>query len=426
VPEQGHDPALIAALSDAVDRDPGSIPLRLHLAALLLPMDAVRALEHYAAALEGEPANVDALRGAAQAASASGQEQRAEGYRRLLQALGEAAQPKDVPASPGGAADEAEDARAAHSEPAEEHRERVPAHGEQPATPWWEAVEPGLTLSAVGGMEEVKRKINLAFLAPLRSPALREAYGKSLRGGLLLYGPPGCGKTFLARAVAGELGARFLVIGLQDVLDLWLGESERRLHDIFESARRHAPCVLFFDELDAMGQKRSQLRGSAGRNVINQLLAELDGFSPNQGVFVMGATNHPWDVDVALLRPGRFDRLALVLPPDATAREVILAYHLRDRPLAQIDIRALARATEGLSGADLARLCEAAAELAIERALATDKVGPIDTEDLEQARLQTRPSTRGWFETARNFALFANQGGLYDDLLAYMRERRLL
>jgi SpoVK/Ycf46/Vps4 family AAA+-type ATPase len=275
-------------------------------------------------------------------------------------------------------------------------------------------------------MEEVKRKINLAFLAPLRSPALREAYGKSLRGGLLLYGPPGCGKTFLARAVAGELGARFLVIGLQDVLDLWLGESERRLHDIFEAARRHAPCVLFFDELDAMGQKRSQLRGSAGRNVINQLLSELDGFSPNQGVFVMGATNHPWDVDVALLRPGRFDRLALVLPPDGAAREAILAYHLRDRPLAQIDLGALARATEGLSGADLARLCEAAAELAIEGAMATDRVGPIGFDDLERARLQTRPSARGWFETARNFVLFANQGGLYDDLLTYMREHRLL
>jgi AAA+ superfamily predicted ATPase len=417
------DPAVIAALTEALDRDPGSLPVRLHLAALLLPTDPETALEHYAVTLEHDPASLDALRGAAEAAAASGQEQRAEGYRRLLQALGST--PPDDEHPPAGPPPEPMEEESAAA-PREGQKERVPAHADAPAAPWWEAVEPGLTLAAVGGMDDVKRNINLAFLGPLRSPALREAYGKSLRGGLLLYGPPGCGKTFLARAVAGELGARFLVIGLQDVLDLWLGESERRLHEIFEMARRNSPCVLFFDELDAMGQKRSQLRGSAGRNVINQLLSELDGFSPNQGVFVMGATNHPWDVDVALLRPGRFDRMALVLPPDATAREVILAYHLRGRPLGQVDLPTLARATEGFSGADLARLCEAAAELAIERALATETVGPIGMEDLQRARRQMRLSTRGWFETARNFVLFANEGGLYDDLLDYMRERRLL
>ena len=409
------DPAVIAALTEALKRDPESLPVRLHLAALLLPTDPVTALEHYAVTLEHEPARLDALRGAAQAAAASGQEQRAEGYRRLLQALEAGGQP---PA-------EVQSERA-KEESAEGEKQRLPADGEEPAVPWWEAVEPGLTLAAVGGMDDVKRKINLAFLGPLRSPALREAYGKSLRGGLLLYGPPGCGKTFLARAVAGELGARFLAIGLQDVLDLWLGESERRLHEIFETARRNAPCVVFFDELDAMGQKRSQLRGSAGRNVINQLLSELDGFIPNQGVFVMGATNHPWDVDVALLRPGRFDRMALVLPPDANARQSILDYHLRGRPLGKVDLPALARATDGFSGADLARLCEAAAELAIERALATETVGPIAMEDLQRARGQMRLSTSGWFETARNFVLFANEGGLYDDLLEYMRQRRLL
>jgi SpoVK/Ycf46/Vps4 family AAA+-type ATPase len=409
------DPAVIAALTEALKRDPESLPVRLHLAALLLPTDPATALEHYAVTLEHEPARLDALRGAAQAAAASGQEQRAEGYRRLLQALEAGGQP---PA-------EAQSERA-KEESTEGEKQRLPADGEEPAVPWWEAVEPGLTLAAVGGMDDVKRKINLAFLGPLRSPALREAYGKSLRGGLLLYGPPGCGKTFLARAVAGELGARFLAIGLQDVLDLWLGESERRLHEIFETARRNAPCVVFFDELDAMGQKRSQLRGSAGRNVINQLLSELDGFIPNQGVFVMGATNHPWDVDVALLRPGRFDRMALVLPPDASARQSILDYHLRGRPLGKVDLPALARATDGFSGADLARLCEAAAELAIERALATETVGPIAMEDLQRARRQMRLSTSGWFETARNFVLFANEGGLYDDLLEYMRQRRLL
>jgi SpoVK/Ycf46/Vps4 family AAA+-type ATPase len=417
------DPAVIAALTDALQRDPGSLPVRLHLAALLLPTDPAAALEHYAVTLEHDPASLDALRGAAQAASASGQEQRAEGYRRLLQALEGAPHAGERPAvesDPEAGKEESSEA------PTGGEKERLSAHGQPAAAPWWEAVEPGLTLAAVGGMDDVKRKINLAFLGPLRSPALREAYGKSLRGGLLLYGPPGCGKTFLARAVAGELGARFLVIGLQDVLDLWLGESERRLHEIFEMARRNAPCVLFFDELDAMGQKRSQLRGSAGRNVINQLLSELDGFSSNQSVFVMGATNHPWDVDLALLRPGRFDRMALVLPPDAAAREAILTYHLRGRPLARVDLPALARATDGFSGADLARLCEAAAELAIERALTTETVGPIGMEDLERARRQMRLSTGGWFETARNFVLFANEGGLYDDLLEYMRERRLL
>jgi SpoVK/Ycf46/Vps4 family AAA+-type ATPase len=117
---------------------------------------------------------------------------------------------------------------------------------------------------------------------------------------VLLYGPPGCGKTFLARAVAGELGARFFALGLNDVLDMWLGESERRLHDAFAAARRAAPCVLFLDELDALGQKRSHLRRSAGRNVVNQLLAELDGAqADNEGLFVLAATNHPWDVDTS-------------------------------------------------------------------------------------------------------------------------------
>jgi SpoVK/Ycf46/Vps4 family AAA+-type ATPase len=129
---------------------------------------------------------------------------------------------------------------------------------------------------------------------------------------------------------------------------------------------------------------------------------------------------------VALLRPGRFDRMALVLPPDANARQSILDYHLRGRPLGKVDLPALARATDGFSGADLARLCEAAAELAIERALATETVGPIAMEDLQRARGQMRLSTSGWFETARNFVLFANEGGLYDDLLEYMRQRRLL
>src|SRR5439155_6627579 len=165
---------------------------------------------------------------------------------------------------------------------------------------------PDVTLADVGGLDHVKRQLQTSFLGPMRNPKLRRMYGKSLRGGLLLYGPPGCGKTFLARAVAGELHAHFFAIGLHDVLDMWLGKSEQNLHNVFESARRNTPCVLFLDEVDALGMKRSNLSHSAGRNVVVQLLSELDSTrDDNEGVFVLGATNQPWDIDPALRRPER-------------------------------------------------------------------------------------------------------------------------
>jgi SpoVK/Ycf46/Vps4 family AAA+-type ATPase len=260
----------------------------------------------------------------------------------------------------------------------------------------------------------------------MRNPELQAMYGTSLRGGLLLYGPPGCGKTFLARAVAGELGARFFAVGLHDVLDMWLGQSERRLHAVFDAARRHAPCVLFLDEVDALGLKRSHLSHSAGRGVVVQLLSELDSMvSENRGVFVLGATNQPWDLDPALRRPGRFDRMLLVLPPDEPAREAIIEHHLRDRPTADIDARKVARLTDGYSGADLRLVCESAAELALEASLASGTPRPIDNADLERAAREVKPSTRPWFDVAKNYALFANADGTFDDLLAYMRQHRL-
>ena len=402
------DPELLKALGEAVERDPESVPLRLHLAGLLLASGAeAAALEHYAFVLSRDPANVEALRGARQAAAAVGDVARAEGYQRLLDALG---------GTGGSAAGD------------ESQREEPVKAQDDPLKPgWWDAEFPTLRLEDVGGMEEVKRRLNVAFIGPLRNPEVLRAYGKAVRGGLLLYGPPGCGKTFIARATAGEIGARFMPIGLNDVLSMWLGESERHLHELFEAARRNAPCVLFFDELDAIGQRRSQMRHSAGRNVVNQLLAEMDGVgNVNEGVFVLGATNHPWDVDSALLRPGRFDRLALVLPPDEPARVAILRHHLKGRPVTDVDLDRLAARTDGFSGADLAHLCDTAVEYALEESLSGGAVRQVTDRDLERALKELRPSTRAWFETARNFVLFANDGGLYDDLQTYMRRRRLL
>jgi SpoVK/Ycf46/Vps4 family AAA+-type ATPase len=224
--------------------------------------------------------------------------------------------------------------------------------------------------------------------------------------------------------VAGEIGARFMNVGISDVLNMWIGESERRLHELFENARRRAPTVLFFDELDALGQRRTEIRGAAIRTTINQLLSELDGFGGrNDQVFFLAATNHPWDIDPALRRPGRFDRLVFVAPPDLPARQNLLELKLKGRPIAnRIDYARLLKASEGFSGADLAAVVELATELTIQKSLKQKKDGVIDDEALIAALKDTEPSTRPWFETARNYALYANEGGTYDELLPHLKK----
>jgi SpoVK/Ycf46/Vps4 family AAA+-type ATPase len=207
---------------------------------------------------------------------------------------------------------------------------------------------------------------------------------------------------------------------------MWVGSSERNLHGVFDTARRNRPCVLFFDEIDAIGQKRTQLRSSgAMRGVVNQFLSELDGASTdNDGLFVLAATNHPWDVDPALLRPGRFDRMLLVLPPDEGARAAILRLHLRGKPTEALDLARIVRSTDGLSGADLALICDHATERALAASLESGDVRPITQADLLDGVRHVRPSVQPWLEVARNFAVYGNDGGAYDDLLAYLKRRR--
>ena len=442
------EPTVLNSLRKAVDAMPDDVPLRLHLATMLLQAgQRDEAIRQLGAVLQRDPGNAQAL----------------GLLREPDPAPAEAADPPPadppvisperpgIPAPPplsasgpdaGPGPDAGGPGKPSHydwSQAEDELRDVLPAMfvgdgdtadsasaGIDEADAY-DTEHTGLTLADVAGMTEVKQRLEAAFLAPMRNPDLRRLYGKSLRGGLLLYGPPGCGKTFIARAVAGELGARFIAVSFADIIDMFVGQSERNIHELFEIARRNAPCVLFLDEVDAIGQKRSQLRHTPMRSAVNQLLLELDDISGNnEGVFLLAATNHPWDVDSALRRPGRFDRTLLVLPPDAAAREGVFRYHLKDRPVAGIDLAKLARQTDGYSGADIAHICETAAERALMDSVRRGEPRMIGTPDLEAAIAEVKPSLGAWFDTARNVALFANEGGTYDDLAAYLRKRRLI
>lgn len=273
----------------------------------------------------------------------------------------------------------------------------------------------------VGGMEVVKDDIRMKIIHPLKNPKLFEAYGKKAGGGVLMYGPPGCGKTLLARATAGEIDATFFSVGLHQVLNMYIGESENKLHAIFGLARKAAPSVLFFDEIDALAADRRDMRQSAGRGIINQFLAELDGAEDqNDGVLVLGATNAPWHLDGAFLRPGRFDRMLFVPPPDTLAREEIAAIQIRDKPIVGFAPKELAKRTEGFSGADMKAVFDLATEAALTEAMKKGSVVPVNEKMVAKAAKSVRPSTKKWFESAKNYALYANQSGFYDDVLAYL------
>jgi len=280
-------------------------------------------------------------------------------------------------------------------------------------------------IADVAGMDAVKQRLDTTFFGPLRNPSIASLYGVTPGGGILLYGPPGCGKTYLARAVAAEIDAQFLAATLADLYSPWLGEAEQNVQALYDEAARRAPCVVFLDEVDAIGQRRSALKGSAARGAVNQLLVAMDG-AAEVGVLTIAATNHPWDVDPALRRPGRLDRMVLVEPPDRAARVEVLQVHLRDRPTETLDLGTVADATHRFSGADLAHVCTTAVQTALADALRTGVARPVTTTDLLAAARDVSPSTPAWFDTARTVVRWAGRGGEYDDLRAFMRREKLL
>lgn len=283
--------------------------------------------------------------------------------------------------------------------------------------------EEPVTFADVGGLADVKKRIHRKIILPFSKPSLFQRFKRRVGGGILLYGPPGCGKTLMARATAGECGAHFYNVSIADVLDMYIGESERRLHEVFEVARANTPAVLFFDEVEALGGKRQYAREATASKLVSQFLAEMDGFTQDMaGVLVLAATNVPWAVDPAFRRPGRFDRVQFIPPPDKPARADILQMLLSGRPVSgHIDVSPIADATSGYSGADLRELVETAVDFAIEASLDAGVEQPITFEHLREALDEVRPTTLEWLTSARNYARYANEAGQYDEVLEFLK-----
>lgn len=279
----------------------------------------------------------------------------------------------------------------------------------------------------IAGMDDLKKSIRLQIIEPFLNPGLFAKFRKKAGGGILLYGPPGCGKTMLARAVANECNASFLAIGISEILTQWLGESERNLALMFEKARAQKPCVMFFDELDALAFARSKASSDTSRKIVNEFLSQLDGFdNQNEQVLILAATNMPWDVDPAMKRPGRFARQVFVPPPDVTARARIIELALESVPHGTVDPAAIARATEQFSGADVDALVERSKEYVLTEYLETRREREITQEDLVRAAAELVPSTQDWLRTARNLVKYAGGDDSYRDLERYLKAMKLV
>lgn len=278
----------------------------------------------------------------------------------------------------------------------------------------------------IAGLEDLKRSVRLQIIEPFLRPGLFAKFKKSAGGGVMLYGPPGCGKTLIARAVATECQAEFISVGIADVLSMWIGESERNLSAIFDKARHSRPCVLFFDEIDALAFARSKAHSEHTRQVVNEFLAQLDGFgADNQGVLILAATNMPWDVDSAMKRPGRFSRSVFVPPPDEPARARIVELKLTGVPHENIDSGAIAAATAHFSGADIEGVVELAKDYVLEEHVANNTERAIQQADLLRAVRSVNASTLDWLRTARNLVKYAGADSSYGDVERYLKTHKL-
>jgi SpoVK/Ycf46/Vps4 family AAA+-type ATPase len=282
-----------------------------------------------------------------------------------------------------------------------------------------------LTFDDIGGLEHVKKQIRRKIIAPFTQKAgLFERFKRKAGGGVLMYGPPGCGKTMLARALAAECHATFFNVRPGDILDQFVGNSEKKILQLFEQARSRRPAVLFFDEIEALAQRRQFESSTRVNTTVSALLTEMDGFGDQQGgILFLGATNVPWSLDVAFRRPGRFDRTLFVPPPDRVARHFILGRLLEKRPVdPALDRDRIVEKSTGFSGADMAALVDTAIDYAIEESPSEDRLKPLSNDHFNDAFREVKSSVGEWLGQARKFAQYDNESGMYDELAEFLKK----
>lgn len=404
-------------LERALLADPFSAELRSQYAQLLLELDETQAaLTQFELLLKQAPADVVAQVGAALALLQLGRESEA------LQRYATARNSPDFVPEP------TLEARIEKAKPAQPARLSVVQGGRpENVTTLFQPSRERIRFADIAGLDDLKRTVRLQIIEPFLKPSVFARFKKRAGGGVLLYGPPGCGKTMLARAVATECSAEFMSVGISDVLNMWIGESERQLAALFDKARHSRPCVLFFDEIDALAFARSKAQSEHTRQVVNEFLAQLDGFeADNQGVLILAATNMPWDVDSAMKRPGRFSRTVFVPPPDVEARARIIELKLAGIPHEGIDSRAIATTTPHFSGADIDGLVELAKDFVLEEYVSQNTERPIRQQDLERAARGMQATTLDWLRTARNLVKYAGADSSYGDVERYLKAHKLV
>lgn len=257
---------------------------------------------------------------------------------------------------------------------------------------WTAAEVPDIHFSDIAGLEDVKKAITVRMINPVKYPEKYKLYNKKSGGGVLLFGPPGTGKTMIAKAIACEVGARFYAVKGSDIVSKWVGESEKNINSLFDTARADKLAIIFIDEMDSLIAKRGTDAHNDRR--VNEFLQQIDGFAgsaPN--LLLLGATNRPWDIDGAALRSGRFSQKIYVPLPDAPARRFMFDKSLRGAPVAQdVDVDELVGLTEGYSGADIEEVCDRAKEDPLLRSIATDGVVPVTRADFLGAIKAVPPS----------------------------------